>query len=163
MAIVEVDFVSRAVAESLLFYPDTAIVSITDPGKRCAALTVWFRQVLRLSFYDAVPGDEFIPVPVPGCFDRQMAGEVVSFVDALQQSTLPFRLITHCEEGVSRSAAIALFAAARSGASLPNRERAWRANPWVIDQLQLLAPEVDIEIPLPPSGTATIDLINGQP
>jgi len=150
MGIAEVDFVSREVAENLLFYPDTAVISVTDPGKRAAALPVWFRAVLRLSFYDAVPGDEFIPVPVPGCFDRQMAAQIIDFVDHLHAAPEIRRLIVHCEEGVSRSAAIALFAAARVGAPLPDRARAWRANPWVVDQLLALAPDPDIEIPLPP-------------
>lgn len=152
MGIAEVGFVSRAAAESLLFAPDIAVISVTDPGKRVAALPVWFRQVLRLAFYDAVPGDEFIPVPLPGCFDRDMARLVVDFVDRLHAAPEPCRLIVHCEEGVSRSAAIALFAAARTGATLPGRERAWRANPWVIDQLVALAPGLDIEIPPPPAG-----------
>jgi len=152
MGVAAVDFVSREVAENLLFYPDTAVISVTDPGKRAAALPVWFREVLRLSFYDAVPGDEFIPVPLPGCFDRKMARLVVDFVDHLHAAPASYRLIVHCEEGVSRSAAIALFAAARTRAQLPGRERAWRANPWVLDQLIAIAPGLDIEIPAPPAG-----------
>jgi predicted protein tyrosine phosphatase len=149
MAIEEVFFVSRQAAEALMFYPDTAIISITDPGKRLAALPVWFRQVLRLSFYDAVPGDDFIPIPVPGCFDHLMAREIHAFVDALHRAPQNCRVVVHCEEGVSRSAAVALYVASTTGASLPDRARAHRANPWVLDTLAALVPGLDIEIPPP--------------
>ncbi len=149
MAIEEVFFVSRHAAEALMFYPDTAIISITDPGKRLAALPVWFRQVLRLSFYDAVPGDEFIPIPVPGCFDYAMAKDIHDFIVSLHLAPHSCRIIVHCEEGVSRSAAVALFTAASTGARLPDRAKAYRANPWVLDTLAALVPGLDIEIPPP--------------
>lgn len=149
MAIEEVLFVSRRTAEALMFYPDTAIISITDPGKRLAALPVWFRQVLRMSFYDAVPGDDFIPIPVPGCFDHHMAREIHDFVDSLHRAPETCRIVVHCEEGVSRSAAVALFVAELTGADLPDRHRACRANPWVLDTLTALIPGLDIEIPAP--------------
>ena len=149
MAVQEVFFVSRQAAEALMFYPDTAIISITDPGKRLAALPVWFRQVLRMSFYDAVPGDDFIPVPVPGCFDHWMAKEIHDFVDSLHRSPETCRIVVHCEEGVSRSAAVALFTAGITGAHLPDRARAYRANPWVLDTLSALVPGLDIDIPPP--------------
>lgn len=147
MAIGEVYFVSRAVAEDLLFYPDTAVISITDPGKRVAALSSWFRQVLRLSFYDAIPGDDFIPLPLPGCFDREMARQILAFVDDLRCAEVRYRVVVHCEQGVSRSAAVALFVAAYAGAPLHERERAHRANTWVIEQLTAIVPGVDIDIP----------------
>lgn len=147
MAIREVVFVSRQVAETLLFYPDTAAISITDPGKRLATLPAWFRHVLRLSFYDAIPGDDFMPAPLPGCFDYRMAKQVVAFLDELQQLPDDLRLIVHCEQGLSRSAAVALFSAAYAGAALPNRENAGRANTWVLDQLTTVKPDVDVDIP----------------
>jgi predicted protein tyrosine phosphatase len=147
MTISEVYFVSREAAENLLFHPDAAVISITDPGKRVAALAAWFRKVLRLSFYDAVPGDDFIPVPVPGCFDRQMAQKIVDFIDELHGTSMALKLVVHCEQGISRSAAVALFAAAYSGAQLKNRAGAHGANPWVIEQLSRLVPQIDIDIP----------------
>lgn len=147
MAIAEVSFVSRQAAEALMFHPDTAIISVTDPGKRQAALPVWFRQVLRLSFYDAVPGDDFIPIPVPGCFDYLMARSIHDFVAGLHQAPARYRIVVHCEEGVSRSAAIALYIAGLTGAQLPDRHRAHRANPWVLETLAALPPGLDIEIP----------------
>jgi predicted protein tyrosine phosphatase len=150
MTINEVFFVSRQAAEALVFFPDTAVISITDPGKRLAALPVWFRQVLRLSFYDAVPGDEFIPIPIPGCFDGSMAKDIHTYVRTLHDATHTCRLIVHCEEGVSRSAAVALFAAELTGAQLPDREKAFRANPWVADLLAAQVRGMEIDIPSPP-------------
>lgn len=156
MSIEEVAFVSRQTAEQLMFYPGTAVISITDPGKRLAALSVWFRQVFRLSFYDAVPGDEFIPIPIPGCFDSAMAHDIHAFVTKLHIENTASRLIVHCEEGVSRSAAIALFVAELTGAKLPNRDQAFRANPWVLDILSAQVPSMTIDIPVPPSMTKSV-------
>jgi predicted protein tyrosine phosphatase len=146
----EVYFVSRRAAEALVFYPDTAVISITDPGKRLAALPVWFRHVLRLTFYDAVPGDDFIPIPVPGCFSTAMAKDIHAFIQGLHTSPHTYRLIVHCEEGVSRSAAVALFAAEVTNAQMPDRDRAYRANPWVVDVLSAQVPGMEIMIPPPP-------------
>lgn len=148
MTISEIYFVSREAAENLLFHPDAAVISITDPGKRVAALAAWFRKVLRLSFYDAVPGDDFIPVPVPGCFDHRMARQIIDFIDELHGTSAAMKLVVHCEQGISRSAAVALFAAAYSGARLQNREGAHGANPWVLEQLSRLTPALEIDIPV---------------
>jgi len=148
MTISEVYFVSREAAENLLFHADTAVISITDPGKRAAALAAWFRKVLRLSFYDAVPGDDFIPIPVPGCFDHRMARQILDFIGELHGTPTALKLVVHCEQGISRSAAVALFAAAYSGAPLQNRAGANGANPWVLEQLSRLAPAIEIDIPV---------------
>ncbi|MRR50380.1 MAG: hypothetical protein EG825_05615 [Rhodocyclaceae bacterium] len=148
MTISEIFFVSREAAENLLFHPDAAVISVTDPGKRLASLAVWFRQVLRLSFYDAVPGDDFIPVPVPGCFDHRMARQIIDFIDRLHTAPAALKLVVHCEQGISRSAAIALFAAAYSGAPLQNHAGAHGANPWVLEQLCRLAPAVEVDLPV---------------
>lgn len=156
MAISEIFFVSREAAENLLFHPDAAVISVTDPGKRVAALAAWFRKVLRLSFYDAVPGDDFIPVPVPGCFDHRMARQIIDFIDELHAAPATLKLVVHCEQGISRSAAIALFSAAYSGAQLHNREGAHGANPWVLEQLCQLAPSIDIDIPVITKASPTL-------
>lgn len=152
MPIRAVSFVSRAAAEAAHFTADTAIISITDPGKRVAQLDAWFSRVLRLSFFDAIPGDEFIPIPIPGCFDRGMAQDILAFLTALQADDLAYQLVVHCEQGLSRSAAVALFAAAYAAAPLTERERAGRANSWVLDQLIALIPRLEVEIP-PGQGT----------
>ena len=149
MTIRNVAFTSRQSAESLTGRPDMAIISITDPGTELARLAPDFDHVLRLSFFDAVPADEFIPAPIPGLFDRQMARTISDFIAKLHAAPDEMSIMVHCEYGVSRSAAIALFVEAYSGARLQAREFACDANTWVLDRLQQLHPGIDVDIPSP--------------
>ena len=145
MTINRVFFTSRELAESLAGNPYMAVISITDPGSPEARLDPLFRHVLRLSFFDAVPADDFIPAP--GLFDRTMARAVADFIDELQAAPFEMSLMVHCEFGVSRSAAVALFAAACCGAPLNAREFAYEANTWVLDRLTEQRPGLPVEIP----------------
>jgi len=61
MTISKVQYTSRKLAEQLRGSPYMAVISITDPTTPEAKLDPLFRHVLRLSFYDAVPADEFMP------------------------------------------------------------------------------------------------------
>ncbi|MBI2276115.1 MAG: hypothetical protein HYU74_02045 [Dechloromonas sp.] len=146
MTITQVHFASRELAESLAGSPYMAVISITDPGTPEARLNPAFRHVLRLSFYDAVPADEYLPAP-PGLFDLTMARRIDHFVRELHDAPFKISMMVHCEYGVSRSAAVALFVEACSGAPLTAREFTYEANDWVIDRLSQLHPELDIEIP----------------
>jgi predicted protein tyrosine phosphatase len=147
MTINQVHFASRELAESLDGNPYMAVISITDPGTPEASLNTAFRHVLRLSFYDAVPADEYQPAP-PGIFDLQMARQIDDFVRELHAAPFEISMMVHCEFGVSRSAAVALFVEAYSGAPLAAREFTYEANQWVIDRLSRLHPELAIDIPL---------------
>lgn len=149
MTINHVRFTSRKLAESLAGNPYTAVISITDPGTPEARLDPLFRHVLRLSFYDAVPADEYLPAPLPGMFDLQMARRINAFVQELQTAPFDISVLVHCEYGVSRSAAVALFVESYSGAPLEAREFAYEANQWVIDRLLCLHPELQIDLPQP--------------
>ena len=147
MSIHQVYFASRELAESLIGKPSMAVISITDPGTPDANLNQHFHHVLRLSFYDAVPADEYLPAPVPGMFDYPMARRIADFVQRLHAAPDGVSLLVHCEYGVSRSAAVALFTAALSGAPLMAHEFTYEANQWVVDQLSRLHPELQIDIP----------------
>lgn len=147
MTITDVFFTSRERAESFAGSPDTAVISITDPGSRQADLHPLFGPILRLSFYDAVPADEYLPAPFPGLFDHQMAREVVDFIAELHNAKADLRVMVHCEYGVSRSAAVALFIEAYAGARLSAREFGCDANHWVLDRLTLLHPHIEVDIP----------------
>ena len=149
MTISSVHFASRELAESLAGNPEMAVISITDPTTPEAKLSPIFPHVLRLAFFDAVPADEYLPAPMPGLFDHHMAKEISRFVQALIEAPLRYSVLVHCEYGVSRSAAIALFVEAVSGAPLSARDFTYEANHWVIDTLQQLHPELDIDIPMP--------------
>ncbi len=148
MTINHVRYTSRKLAESLAGNPYMAVISITDPTTPEARLDPLFRHVLRLSFFDAVPADEFQP-PLPGLFNRQMARQIDDFVREIQAAPFEMSVMVHCEYGVSRSAAVALFVEAFSGAPLDAREFTYEANPWVVDTLLSLHPQLSIEIPRP--------------
>lgn len=148
MTIIRVHYASRELAESLDGNPYMAVISITDPGTPEARLDPLFHHVLRLSFFDAVPADPFTPA-LPGLFDRRLAQRIDRFVGELHAAPFEISVMVHCEYGVSRSAAVALFVEAFSGAPLEAREFAHAANPWLIDQLAALHPELQIDIPSP--------------
>ncbi len=147
MTIRQVSYTSRLHAESLAASPHVAVISITDPGTPEAALDPDFTDLLRLAFFDAVPADDYLPAPLPGLFDHIMARQIGEFVGELHAAPAEFSLMVHCEYGVSRSAAVALFAAAYAGAPLTAREFAYNANHWVVDQLARQYPDLSIEIP----------------
>ena len=104
MTIRQVSFTSRLRAESLAASPHIAVISITDPGTPEASLDAGFTDVLRLSFFDAVPADEYLPAPLPGMFDHVMARQIGDFVRELHAAPADVSLLVHCEYGVSRSA-----------------------------------------------------------
>lgn len=147
MSIKQVLFASRELAESLAGNPYMAVISITDPGTPDAKLDPLFHHVLRLSFFDAQPADEFLPAPIPGLFDHLMARQISLFAQELQSAPFEISVMVHCEFGVSRSAAVALFVEAFSGAPLAAREFTYEANPWVIERMSQLHPELQIDIP----------------
>ena len=148
MPIREVSYTSRQHAESLTGEPDTAVISITDPGQTDASLSPVFKDVLRLSFYDAIPADEYLPAPFPGLFDREMARKISSFAEKWQAADEATSIVVHCEFGISRSAAVALFIEALSAAPLNAREFSYDANQWVIEKLLCTAPQLEIDLPV---------------
>src|SRR5574343_1562110 len=149
MTISQIRYTSRQQAEQLRGSPFAAVVSITDPGSPEAKLDPLFRHVIRLSFFDAIPAADYLPAPIPGLFDYRMAGEISSIIEKLHTTTVDHALIVHCEYGVSRSAAVALFAAALTGAPLAAHEFTYAANQWVLDQFQEHHPYLDIPLPPP--------------
>ncbi len=149
MTISKIQYTSRKLAEQLRGTPYMAVISITDPGTPVAKLDPLFRHVLRLAFFDAIPADEYLPAPLPGLFDHRMAAQISAFVEELHAAPFEMSLMVHCEYGVSRSAAVALFAEALTGAPLEAREFTYEANQWVVDQLLQCHPGLDLDIPSP--------------
>ena len=64
MSITQVFYTSRKLAETRAGNPYMAVISITDPTTPAARLDPLFRHILRLSFFDAIPADQFMP-PLP--------------------------------------------------------------------------------------------------
>lgn len=99
--------------------PARVVVSITDPDTPPALLGEGFRDVLRVGFWDVsapfeLAGEWLAPI-TPG-----QARTIVRFLDGWARSEDRLELICHCEAGVSRSAAVARFAAERYGLDLPH-------------------------------------------
>lgn len=142
MAIESVDFMSRGAAEQHLGGRGHVLISISDPpldlsegfgpttdAQLPAIDASRWSAVLRLQFHDVTPATATkLPQYIP--MSEQQAKAVIDFIDRLPASDE--HLVVHCEQGVSRSAAIALFAAVRLGVDTAAlRARALHANPWV--------------------------------
>jgi protein-tyrosine phosphatase len=78
-----------------------------------------------------------------------MAAQISAFIEELHAAPVEMSLMVHCEYGVSRSAAVALFAEALTGAPLEAREFTYEANQWVLDQLQQRHPGLEVDMPAP--------------
>ncbi len=105
-----------------------------------------FQHVLRLSFYDR----ESSPTSTchcPGLFDHHDA-ERTNLRQQTHSAPFEISVMVHCEYGISRSAAVALFIEALTNAPLNAREFAYEANPWVLEQLLLLHPELKVDVPM---------------
>lgn len=146
-------FLSRVEAEAFPGHPGAVLVSITDPETPAPALGPYWRDVLRLQFYDA-DDDVAEAVEREGlvvCHEPD-ARRIVSFLERWHgEPEGPPELVAHCEAGVSRSAAVARFAAERYGLAFR-----WD-HPWYNGRvLRLLeavaAQESDARQRQPPSG-----------
>lgn len=100
----EIQFCGRWEAERFVSTKPWVAISITDPGSEPAKLLEKNRlSVLRLQFHDLDQpalgsGDLFTPT---------MARRIIAFV--IQWAPHVDGLLTHCEAGISRSAAVAAF------------------------------------------------------
>ena len=142
----KVRYISREVAEALLGDPNVALVSINEPGCEPARLLDGFAAVLRVAFWD-------VDQPIAGQYNGQpfsytpithgQAREIVDFIDVWHGLPAgPEMLVVHCRAGISRSAAVARYAAQRYGLELA--QTAEFANPEVLRQLRRAAGMVPI-------------------
>jgi len=103
-----VTFLSQADAQHLL--ADTNVISIRGPHDP-APIFIAAHNVLALEFDDVegyVGSDGF------SVFDHRQAKQVVAFIQGLNGADL----VVHCQAGMSRSAAVAKFAADHMGYQL---------------------------------------------
>ena len=96
-------FYPRAVAEKLTPTGREVIVSIHDRTQGPTALQSGWKDVLRLSFHDTDVAKEDYDL-----FNEAQAREVIDFIE---RHTDVERIVVHCNMGVSRSAAVAMFIA----------------------------------------------------
>lgn len=151
--ITDVRFCARLDAEAQAKHenPDkVAIVSITDPGQG-PALQDWRGRILRLSFLDVIPTRGSAEDNVSQAFNEQMGHSLVQFLEQLNDSPKGLTLWVHCEFGASRSAAVALYAEALTGADLHRRYLAFGGNLHVLSVLQKVRPlQQPVELPAGP-------------
>lgn len=119
--------------EALEFKPQvpTIAISILSPGRAQAALHPEIDPVLRLYFEDTT-GKE-ATTPGPGIFSTDHAREILDFIHHHRDKPVPCHLLVHCEAGISRSAAVAVFVA--SECSIPLTGQFAFLNPWVLSVL----------------------------
>lgn len=119
--------------EALEFKPQipTIAISILSPGRAQAVLHPEIDPVLRLYFEDTT-GKEGT-TSGPGIFSTDHAREILDFIHHHRDKPTPYHLLVHCEAGISRSAAVAVFAA--SECSIPLTGQLAFLNPWVLSVL----------------------------
>lgn len=124
MTIRSINFISEATAIGLKPLPGTAIISITNPGELAPLIEGW-EQLLRVGVADASYDEQTIesygrmwPLSSRGFPTKAHAEAIRAFLDQLPPSIES--LIIHCGAGVSRSGAVAKYAAARYGLPFPD-------------------------------------------
>ncbi len=101
-----VQFLSLEKAEAFIPERPTVAISILAPGMKEASLQ-GFQDVLRLYFTDAVTAVNEETV----LFDQNLARQIVDYLDTYHAASNDYDLVIHCQAGVSRSAAVAVWAA----------------------------------------------------
>lgn len=126
-----VEFLS--VDEACAFVPRcrTVAISMLSPKRVPAQLHSSIKEVLRLHFHDSVPADKNL-VP-EDYFSNAQAQQIIDFIRKHHASAESCHLLIHCEAGISRSAAVAVFAA--SECRVPLSGQFAFLNPWVLTML----------------------------
>lgn len=140
--ITDIHFCSRLDAERRLMTanPDkVAVVSITDPGQAPVAVS-WPGKMFRLSFLDVVPAKGI----ACNALGEIAALGLISYLEQLNSLRDKLELLIHCEFGASRSAAVALYAEAFTGADLHRKYLAFGGNQHVLDVLQRVHPLAEV-------------------
>ena len=118
-------------AQSYVPTGPTVAISILSPKRAPAQLHSDIEDVLRLYFHDGVPYGT-APRKVD-LFSTEQAQAVIDFLRRHNAAPNPTHLLIHCEAGISRSAAVAVFAA--SECRVPLSGQFAFLNPWVFSTL----------------------------
>lgn len=97
-------YMSRLEAEALLPKENWACISISTPGDGLAELREGWFAIHRTYFHD-------IDTRTSGLiqFNLHIARQIIEFVRVLDDEDKDVVLIIHCDAGISRSGAVALF------------------------------------------------------
>ena len=117
-----VSFCAQEIVVQIVPTHSMAVVSITNPGENAPLKNGW-GAVLRVSFADAQYDESTIKslgnlwsISSLGFINKAHALAIREFLDNLDPSIAS--LVVHCGAGVSRSAAVAMYAADQYGAAL---------------------------------------------
>lgn len=129
----KISFVRQRVAEQMIPTDNMVLISITQPGDHDADLHPDWKEVLRLQF-DDIDGS-MLPSSNSRSFTPWHAKEVIDFLEANKEVD---ELIVHCMAGISRSAAVAKFAAEKYNVNefLRRFETYELYNKWVYSSLK---------------------------
>jgi predicted protein tyrosine phosphatase len=131
MPIQSLEFLSVDEAEAYMPQIATVAISILTPGRAPALLHRDIEDILRLYFHDGVPYGT-APRKVD-LFSSEQAQAVIDFLRRNHDQPQPRHLLIHCEAGISRSAAVAVFSA--SECRLPLSGQFAFLNPWALSTL----------------------------
>ena len=118
------------------------VISITDPGKRPARIqrAAGFRDILRLQFHDAVPVVGFTLPSEIVVMTKDHTEEVWQFVHKWHNEVEA--IVVHCEQGMSRSPAVAAAICNVFGDDDRRFFREYMPNRYIYDLLVNVAEEV---------------------
>jgi predicted protein tyrosine phosphatase len=131
MPIQSLQFLSVDEAECFTPSQSTVAISILSPGRTEAKLHGKIHDILRLYFHDSGPTET--NTFGTAMFSGEQAQAVIEFLRRHQACPEALHLLIHCEAGISRSAAIAVFAASECGVPLTGQFAF--LNPWVLSTL----------------------------
>lgn len=127
--------IDRHTAERTAGKEHDLCISISDSSGIGAKLSSGFFAVLRLKFddcYEEIDTGSRLLKPITS----EQATEILEFVDKHHQMQKHFKLIVHCNAGVSRSAAVARWTSLYLDLPLPHRDDYPFCNHKVITELK---------------------------
>lgn len=140
--IISIRFVPKFFAESLSFTDKDIIISIGE--KKSKANLNFINQPLYLSFQDTQKNKQSL---FEENFNFVHLNQITQFINYYHSLTSTFNLTIHCEAGVSRSPAIALYAHHLTKANIIDYEKTDFANTYIID---FINKTLNINIIIPP-------------
>ena len=141
-----IEVCNRFRAESAIYSRDTAIISITDIGPTDANIHGTPDRILRLKF-DDIDQKWFreigANVDESSLFNDCIARNIKLWTNRLRHSRQTYKLVIHCEMGISRSGAVATAISEATGLEIVSPEK-FLPNPYVLEVMREILREKSI-------------------
>lgn len=141
-----IEVCNRFRAESAIYSRDTAIISITDIGSTDANIHGTPDRILRLKFDDIDPKwfrEIGANVDESSLFNDCIARNIKLWTNRLRHSRQTYKLVIHCEMGISRSGAVATAISEATGLEIVSPEKLF-PNPYVLEVMREILREKSI-------------------